>query len=346
MKKLFLLLITLFSCLGMASCAAESVALPKMADLIFLRRHPIAPFSAEDSGIMQNVMSANRALIAGDSLYTLELDAEHEPVLASYKLEDGRLSDYKVLVKGCAPKWLTEHEGSIYYINELRGGRIERLELESRTLKGLTDYPCSYLQIKDSRLYFCDQAGAFCSAAPDGSDKRVIIGKPCCYAYQLDEAVIFQSESEGEILKLHYSMDGKAKEIALTAGTAYAPVIIGERLYCTMDGQIYSMGLDGLDPDTLETPWINGAAEYYREGEIWYARAITEDYGITQWRCPIEGGTAEENSYMGYLYCDFTDGKRRIDADYFSDGRLRAFLLTGTGAGRSEYLYGEVTNSR
>lgn len=346
MKKLFLLLITLFSCLGLASCAAESVALPKMTDLVFLRRHPVAPFSAEDSGRMQNLMSANRALIAGDRLYTLELDAEHEPVLASYKLDDGRLRDCKVLVRSCAPVWLAEHEGSIYYINELNGRRIERLETDSRKPQQLTDYPCSYLQIRDGRLYFCDDAGYFCTAAPDGSDKQVIIDKPCCYAYRMEEAVIFQSESEGEILKLHYSIDGKAKEIALTETTAYAPVIIGERLYCTMDGTVYSMGLDGLDPDTLETPWINGAAEYYREGEIWYARAITEDYGVTQWRCPIEGGSAEENGYMGYLYCDFTDGKRRIDADYFSDGRLRAFVLMGTGAGRSEYLYGEVANTR
>lgn len=345
MKKFFLLMMTLLCTLCTASCAAESAAVTRLTDLIFLRRHPIAAFSPEESGSMQSVMSANRALIAGDSLYTLELDAAQEPVLASYRLEEGKLKEYRVLVKDCVPTWLTEHEGSLYYINELNG-RIERLDLENRKLQRLTDYSCTYLQIKDGRLYFCDDSGFFCTAATDGSDKRVIIDKPCCYVYLMDEAIIFQSESEGEILKLLYSVDGKAREIALTESTAYAPLIIGERLYCTMDGGLYSMRLDGFDPQKPETPWISGAAEYIREGEIWYARAITEDYGVTQWRCPVEGGVAEENGYMGYLYCDFSDGKRRIDADYFSDGRLRAFVLTGTGVGRSEYLYGEVTNTR
>lgn len=346
MKKLFLLLMTLLCSLGLASCAGETVALPKAADLLFMRRHPIAPFSAEESGRMQSFMSENRALVSGDAVYTLELDEQHEPVLARYRLSGGRLSDFRVLTINCVPKWLTEHEGALYFVNELNGNRIERLEPDSGSYEILTDYACSYLQIVDGRLYFCDEEGFFCTSAMDGSDKRVIIDKPCCYPYLLGEAVLFQSESEGEILKLRYSIDGEPREIALTENRAYAPVVIGERLYYTMDAQIHSMGLDGLRPEILECPTVSSAAEFFREGEIWYARAITEGYGISQWRCPLEGGVVEENGYMGYLYCDFTDGKRRIDADYFSDGRLRAFLLTGTGGGRNEYLYGEVTNSR
>ena len=346
MKKLFLLLMTLLCSLGLASCAGESVALPKVTDVFFLRRHPIAPFSAEESGRMQNVMSANRALVTDDAVYTLELDGQHEPVLARYSLKDGRLSDFRVLMINCVPKWLAEHEGALYYINELNGQRIERLEADSGRLEVLTDHACSFLQIKDGRLWFCDADGFFCTAAMDGSDKRVVIDKPCCYPYPLGEALIFQSESEGEILKLRYSIDCKPREIALTENKAYAPVVIGERLYYSMDGRIHSMSLDGLTPEILESPQLGGAAEFFREGEIWYARAITEDYGITQWRCPLEGGVVEENGYKGYLYCDFTDGKRRIDADYFSDGRLRSFVLTGTGTGRNEYLYGEATNTR
>lgn len=346
MKKIFLLLMTLLCSLGLASCAGESVALPKVTDVLFLRRHPITPFSAEESGRMQSFMSENRALVTDEAVYTLELDQQHEPVLAEYRLKSGKLSDFKVLTVNCVPKWLAEHEGVLYYVNELNDQKLERLETESGKLKVLTDYACSYLQIRDGRLYFCDGEGFFCTTAMDGSDKRVIIDKPCCYAYILGEAVIFQSESEGEILKLRYSIDGKPREIALTESTAYAPVVIGERLYYSMGPQIHSMGLNGMDPEILDSPPISGAAEFIREGEIWYARAITEDYGLTQWRCPLEGGVVEENGYKGYLYCDFTDGKRRIDADYFSDGRLRAFLLTGTGGGRSEYLYGEVTKTR
>lgn len=346
MKKLFLLLITLISCLGLASCAAESVALPKMTDLIFLRRHPIAPFSAEESGRMQSVMSANRARVSGETLYTLELDDAHQPVLVSYSIGKQGLSDFRVLAGNCVPKWLTEHDGYLYYINELNGGRIERLKPGDAEPRQLTDYACSYLQIKDGRLYFCDEAGYFCTAAADGSDKRVIIDKPCCYVYQLGEVIIFQSESEGEILKLRFSTDGKAREVALTERAAYAPLIIGERLYYTMDGQIHSMNLDGLGPETMDSPRVSGAAEYVLEGSGWYVRAISEDYGITQWRCPVEGGPAEENGYKGYLYCDFADAQWWVDADYFSDGRLRSFILNGPKGSRSEYLYGEVTNIR
>ena len=346
MKKLFLLLMTLLCSLGLASCAAESIALPKMTDVLLLRRYPIAPLDAEQSGRMQSIMSANRAYVGEDMLCTLELDAEHQPVLAGYSIENKSLSEFRVLVRSCVPKWLTEHEGSLYYVNELNGRRIERLEAGASEPQVLTDYACSYLQIKDGRLWFCDDVGYFCSAAMDGSDKQVVIDKSCCYVCFLGDAIIFQSESEGEILKLRLSTDGRGREIALTKKAAYAPLVIEDRLYYTMDGQLHSMGLDGLHPAVTESPRISGAAEFIIEGGRWYARAITEDYGITQWRCPIEGGAAEENGYKGYLYCDYADAQWRVDADYFSDGRLHSFILTGPKGARSEYLYGEVTNIR
>lgn len=342
MKKLFCLLMTLLCSLGLASCAGESVALPKMTDLIILRRHPIAPFTAAESARMQSHMSANRALVTEDAVYTLELDREQEPVLASYKLERGRLSGYKVLSKSCVAKWLCQDEGNLYFINELNGRRIERIELATLKKTVLTDYPCSYLQIKDGQLWFCDEAGYLCTAEMDGSGKSVVIEKSCCYSYVLEGTVLFQSESEREILKLHFLEDGR--EIALTERTAYSPVIIGERLYYSMDGQVHSMGLDGRGPQILESPLVSGAAEYILEDGAWYARAITEGYGISQWRCPVEGGESIANGYKGYLYCDYADGNCRVDADYFSDGRLRSFIFTGSESGRSEYLYGKATN--
>ena len=346
MKKLVLLLMTLLCSLCLCSCAAESVALPKMTDVLFLRRNPVAQADAEESGRMQSIMSANRALVTEDALYTLELDGEHQPVLASYKLENRQLSDFRVLVRNCVPQWLTEHEGSIYYINELNGRRIERLDEGAAEPQWLTDYACSYLQIKDGRLYFCDEAGYFCTTAADGSDKRVIIDKPCCYVCFIGDVLLFQSESEGEILKLRFSTDGKTREIALTERPAYAPLMIEDRLYYTMDGQLHSMGLDGLHPETADSPRISGAAEFILEGGGWHARAISEDYGISQWTLLLEGGTAEDIGYKGYLYCDYADAQWRVDADYYSDGRLRSFILSGPKGSRSEYLYGEVTNIR
>lgn len=344
MKKLFCLLMTLLCSLGLASCTGESVALPKMTDLLLLRRHPITAFSTAESARMQTHMSANRVLATEEALYTLELDRDQEPVLASYKLENGQLSQYRRLSRDCVAKWLVEHEGSLYYVNELNAQRIERIELATGKKTVLTDYPCSYLQIKEGQLWFCDGAGYFCKAELDGSGKTAVIGKSCCYTYVMDDSVLFQSESEGEILKLFIIEEGK--EIALTERTAYAPVIIGERLYYSMDGQIHSMGIDGMGTAVLESPKVSGAAEYILEDGAWYARAITEGYGLNQWCCPIEGGQSEDKGYKGYLYCDYADGFYRVDADYFSDARLRSFILTGSDGSRSEYLYGQATNIR
>lgn len=339
MKKLLCLLLTLICALGLCSCSGEA-ALPKKTDLFFLKRHPIAPLSAAESGRMQSAMSGNRAWLTEDALYTLELDRVHLPVLASYRWENGKLSDFQVLATDCVPMWLTEHEGALYYINDKQNRRLERLDLESMERTVLNPAACSYLQIKDGELYYRNEEHLFCAADLDGQNERIVIDKPCCYPWFLGDVLIYQSESEGEILKLRYELGNEVREIALTEGAAYAPMVIGDRLYYTMDEQIHSMGINGMSGAAIESPAFRGAAEYLLEESRWYARAISQDYGIEQWRCALPDGGLEFSGHSGYDYCDYADGNWRVDAEYFADARLRSFALVGQDGSHWEYLYG------
>lgn len=342
MKKLGCLVLVIMTLLSLTACSGEVCALPRRLDAFYLYRNPIAAFSHEQSGQMMNVMGANRVLVTEDVLYTLELDEDSRPVLASYKLEGERLSDFQVLRESCVPKWLTEHEGVLYYVNEENGDTLECVELENLEWKLLVEEPCSYLQIKDGKLYYRNAEHFFCSATLDGKNVETVLNKSCCYPFFVGDALIYQSESEGDILKLRFA--NGAKEIALTEMAAYAPVVIEDRIFFTCDGWVQSMRLDGMAPALCSSDIVNGAAEYFYDGGLWYARAVSIGYGVQQWRCVLPEGHAEDYPYSGYSYCDFTGGGFRVDADYFADGRLRAFILYAPQGGRAEYLYGKITN--
>lgn len=342
MKKLLCLVLCLVTMLSLTACGGEICALPKKLDALYLYRNPIEPFAREQSGHMQNVMTANRVYVGEDALYTLELDEQSRPVLAAYRLENAALSSYELLRENCAPKWICEYEGRLFYINEENGGAIECTELASLEHSVIAEGPCSYLQIKDGRLYFRDAEHLFRSVTPDGKNLQTVLDEPCCYPYLFGDMLIYQSESEGEILKLCVTATGK--KIPLTTQAAYAPVIIGERIFYTCDGWVQSMRLDGMSPTKCSGDTVSGAAEYIYENGMWYARAVSTGYGIQQWRCVLPEGRAEDYPYSGYSYCDFTGGGWRVDADYFADGRLRAFIVYGPDGGAAEYLYGKITH--
>lgn len=344
MKKLGCLILVIAALLTLTACGEELCALPDWWDALYLRRNPLPAVNREESGQMINVMGANRALVTEDALYTLELDEDSSPLLASYRLEGRQLSDFRILRDGCVPKWLTEHEGSLYYINGENGDAIECLELESMEHKVLTEGPCAYLQIRGGKLYFIDGQSRLCSMAADGSKMVTLLNERCCYPYIMGDVLIYQSEDEGETLKLRFGLGESAKEISLTEEAAYAPVIINDRLFYTSGGWIKSMRLDGMAPSLYSSDMVNGAAEYIFENGSWYARAVSTGYGVQQWRCALPEGQAENYPYSGYSYCDFTGGGYRVDADYFADGRLRAFILYTPEGSRAEYLYGEITN--
>jgi len=342
MKKLGCLVLAFLSAFMLTACSGEVCALPDKLDAFYLWRRPIVQFDQEQSGQMMNVMSANRAYVAEDALYTLELDGESRPVLSSYKLEGERLSDYMPLRENCVPKWITEHEGTLYYINEENGDAIECIDLESLEHRVLVEGPCAYLQIGDGRLYFTDAQKYFCSASLSGENVETVLDKPCCYPFLAGDVLIFQSEGEGEILKLRFTESGK--EIRLTEKAAYAPVIIADRIFYTCDGWVQSMRLDGMAPTLCSSDIVTGAAEYIFENGAWYARGVSTGYGVQQWSCALPEGQARDYSYSGYSYNDFTGHGFRVDADYFADGRLRAFILYSPDGSRAEYLYGKITN--
>lgn len=344
MKKLRSLILLLLCALSLTACVGEGCALPRRRDLLFLKKHPIAPFDTAQTGRMANTMNGNRCLAVGDRLYTLELGDDQRSCLMAYRLEGGRVSRPLLLAENCAPRWLCEHEGVLYYVNDSNGGCIEKLDTGSLERQVLVALPCSYLQIKDERLYYRGERGWLCSVSLSGEERQVVMDKSCCYPYFLGDLLIYQSESEGEILKLRYSGEGKVREIALTEAPAYAPTVIGDRLYYTSRGQVYSMGLDGLEAARCESPAATAAAEYITEGGQWYARGITEGYGISQWRCPLPDGSAEELKGSGYIYCDFLSEELRVDSHYFADSRLRGFVISGPEGELCEYLYGRISN--
>ena len=342
MKKLGCLILLVIVLLSLTACGGEICALPNKLDALYLYRNPIETFSQEQSGQMANVMGGNRVYITEDALYTLELDENSAPVLASYKLEAQRLSDYEVLRVNCAPRWIREHEGILYYINGENGDALECIELEGLEHQVLVDGPCSYLQVEGGKLYFRNAEHIFCSAELNGQNITGVLDEPCCYPYIFGDRLIYQSESEGEILKLRF-LNG-AKVIDLTQMAAYAPVIINDRIFYTCDGWVQSMRLDGMSPARCSSDYVSAAAEYIFEGGAWYARAVSTGYGVQQWRCALPEGMAEDYPYSGYSYCDFLGFGFRVDADYFADGRLRAFMVYTPQGGGAEYLYGKITN--
>ena len=342
MKKLISLILILLSALGLSGCARDRCAIPNRLDLLLLRKNPLPAYDSQASGRMFSHMGGSRALVQGTFLYTIELDGEHRPVLARYSLENAQLSQPVTLVELCAPQWICADGPFIFYVNALQDRRLERLNTETLETCVLVDEPCSYLQIKDKLLYYRGENNFLYSCDMDGQRRNTVLDKACCYPWFLGDALLYQSESEGDILKLRFFGAEESRELALTDEAAYAPVLIEDRLYYTQGMQVRSMGINGMDPATLDSPPVSGAAEFILENGRWQVRAVSDDYGIHQWSLPLEGGDALYSPHSGYLLCDYMDGNWRVDGDYFADARLRSMLLYWPEGGKSEYLYAET----
>ena len=159
---------------------------------------------------MHNCMHANRVFLAEDTLYTLELASDQTPVLACYRLTEGRLSAFRELVRPCVPQWICTLNGKLYYVNTYRGQRLEELDPVSGALRILYEGDCSYLQVRENSLYFRNQEALFCRLDPVSGQVQPLMDEPCCYPYFLGDALLYQSEREGEILKLRFEREGKS----------------------------------------------------------------------------------------------------------------------------------------
>lgn len=320
---------------------ADRSALPNPEELKTLEGRELSALDADGTQRMMNLMCENRALIRAGTLYCFDFDADWQPVLAAYTLADGTLSDYRTLVSGCLPECLAWKDGRLYYINAAAGGAIESVAPDGSDRQTLTASSCSFLQLSGDGLYYCRADGRFCRAAADGGGETVLIDDECCYPYYLGDAVLYQSGSGGERLRLRWTADGA--EIDLSSGAAYAPVIIGDRLYYTGADGLHSLGLDGLDGESAAVAGIRGAAEFILTDDGFTARGAAEQNGLRQWSAAADGGGLEYAGARGYRLCCYLGGGQRVDTDYYSNGRIRCFILTHADGSETEYIAGRIT---
>lgn len=338
MKKVlpfFLLCVLCLGWLGGCGKSGEAVV-PDREDLKLLEARTPEPFSREETERMICFMSANRALLSGGRLYGLGFDENYLPFLVSYSFEDSALSDWFVLAGDCVPEYLCTAGERLYYINAQAGNAIESIALDGSDRQVLYEGPCSFLQIYEDSLYYCDANGFLCRAGLDGGAGTSILEKSCFYPY-LSGGVLIYQDGETEHLRLRWLEDGS--DIELTGHAAYAPVVIGDQIYYTGEDGLMYMGLDGLAGGSLPVSALQGAVEFYFSEEDPMARGVTDEDGLYQWTLALNGGeaTPEYAQERGYMRCDFAGGGYRIDAVYNADGRLRCFLLTAPDGSAIEY---------
>ena len=103
-----------------------------------IERPELSPdFSRAESVAMANFLCANRALLEGEYLYTLEYDEQLRSVLGRYRVVDNTLREFTVLAEDCVAEYLTEADGALFYLNR---GSLERLNADgAKPLSSLTD---------------------------------------------------------------------------------------------------------------------------------------------------------------------------------------------------------------
>ena len=343
MKKLLMLLLLLLCLPGLCACGKEeeAPALPNPEDLQILKDRALPDLSREESLRMLCYMSANRALLSGERLYTLDYDGDYLPVLAEYSLTDG-LRRNAILAEDCVPEYLCLYQEQLYYINARRGDVLERVALDGSERELLREEPCTCLLIEDGRLLYCDEAGALYSAAPDGSGERRLPGPACARPWPLGEAQLQESLEDGR-LHLYWPEDGT--DVTLTEHAGCCPVIWEGRLYYSSEEHLRSMGLNGLGAVCYEVPALAWPAELLPMDAGLRLRGITDDNGYKQWTAEAEdpAGTLQYLSDHGYRLCDYVGPEGRVDTIYNLDGRVRCFLLTDAAGQEHVYIAGRVS---
>ena len=342
MKKRLYLCLTALALLLCACGKSEKTAIPDPEDFEVLERREIADFDRTETERMINLMGGNRALVLNGTLYTLDYDAAYRPVLARYELTGDGLGERTVLAEDCLPVDLTELDGRLYYINgRAEGGAIESIGPEGEDRQTVREGGCSFLQVKNGALYFCDEEGRFCRVRPDGGGEQVILGERCFYPWLSDGWVLYQSDGDGERLHLRWLDDGT--DIRLTDRAGFAPVAVAGRLYYSGEGRFMSMGLDGLGGREHALPGLLGAAEVFPAEEGCALRWVEDENGPAQYTAELndegDGKLRPASAELrGYRLCDFIGGGYRVDAWYNPDGRIRCFVLCFPDGTEADYM--------
>ncbi len=301
-------------------------------------QHLLPSLSLEESQAMARFLNANRVLLAEDRLFCYDFDEDWSPVLASYRWEDGALSDYTVLARGCVPEYLCRADGWLYYI-ERSSGAVERVPEQGGDRQLVRAGPCRWLSLRDGILYFCDQTGRFLSLDPARHQETLLLEGPCGVAWPLDGAILYRSERDGGRLYLHRLADGS--DLALSAEAAGSPLLWEDRLWYCGGGALHSLDLDGQDPRVYALPETDGALELLPEEQGLSLRGIRELNSPVQWVGGPEGPFLQQA--RGYQSCDWLGGGLRVDTVYEPDGRIRCYLLQDEKGSHLSFLAGRTT---
>lgn len=337
MKKLFII-ICLILCISLLCACGKSDA-PEHTEPPLPPELVLEPMDDSASIAMANFSLANRALVKDEILYCFEFDSAYNSVLASYSLHGGTLSDFVILAENCSPEYLSEHGGRLYYINTAQGNIIESIALDGQDRQILREAHSSFLQISGSKLFYCNEESALCSADLDGGNEFVLLAEPCYYPYVIGELLIYQSDSRGEKLYLRSLSSGT--EMQLTRHASYLPLVVGSRLFYSSQNGIHSLDLDGQDDVLHAFPAFSSAEFFYHKGAF-YLRGVSQGDIISQWCAELsDEENANPQSHTGYRLCDYTSRDYRIDTQYNLDGRIRYFVLTNAEGEELYYIAGE-----
>lgn len=336
MKRLAALLLLL--CLLLPACGTEA-SLPTDPPAPTEAPPPVPgpeppelpELSPEQSRAMARVLGANRVLLWEGRLYCYDFDAEWRPALASYRWEDGQLSEYTLLASGCVPEYLCALGEALCYIDRASGD-LERVSLAGGERETLYPGPCSCLSVREGRLHFLDGAGRFLFLDPTDGESRVLLDGPCAFAYPLPGALLWLALDGSGI---HLSGEST---VQLFSGFAQAPLLLGDTLWFCSGEALYSLGPSGELARLL--PEHSGAVELLPTENGLLVRGISEENGVSQWEGPPDGPFRALPH--GYRICDWLGGGLQVDTVYEPDGRIRCYLLQDDQGHSLRFLAGEV----
>ena len=338
---LCLLLAALLCACAQERSAPESGAEPEPSAAVTVvdKLELPADFGRAESLAMANYLCRNRALLAGEYLYTLEFDEALQPVLGRYRIVDGTPREFTVLVGDCVAEYLTEDGEALYYLDR---GRVTRLPLAGGEPTVLCEGAQS-LQLADGRLYFLDGEGRLCRMDRRGGGRTVLREERCGYPYVLGDLLLAQKGSDGALYLME--LEGES-EWRLSEGKAYAPLLADGTLYFTQetaDGKRLCRLAPGDEtPLPLSGETLRGAAEFFYAGG-WQARLALAGDSPRQSFLPLDGkGAAQPCPYSGYHLLDYVGPNLRVDAMYEADGRLGFFVLCTPDGGELRYFGGRV----
>lgn len=340
-KTLKIIISTLLCGLLLSACGNNGGDEGLLSRLKIVPDFNVPEIPEEESLKMASFMSGGRAWISDNKLYCMDFDENLEPVLASYSIDEGALSDFTVLTSDCVPEFLTEYQGRLYFINSRSNRDIESVACDGSDSRIVKAGPCDFLKISGDKIYYCDSKNRLYSMAADGSAESTVLPEACFYPYVIDDVLIYQRASDERIHMMEL-LSGADTE--LTDLPSYAPVIWGDKFFCTVSDGIYSMGLDGLELVKFTLPGIQGEAQYCRIGGKPVICGSVEYEGLCSWMLSAD---EPKDSFRlitsgSYRLLEHAGEEYAVFSEYEAGGRFRCFILTGPDGSERIFFAGTM----